>query len=136
MQWVNSKLAHFSEEPRLAIAPDPIELSVGLCVNRFQCNALIAVCQAEQLRAERRWAGLVNITQDTSSMGLVQLKRNYRPVTKEKLTAQHSITEPVVLPIKLHIFEPDGRHFAFDVRTYAILKIDTNVGDWKCNESR
>jgi uncharacterized protein len=62
-----------------------------------------------------------------ASSTLIQLKRDQRPVHKENAARQSSTSEIVILPIEVHIFEHEGWHFAFDVRNYAILKIDASA---------
>lgn len=68
----------------------------------------------------------MNSTLVTSSKPLVQLKRDKRVVLKGN-AVRESPREIVVLPIEVHIFEHEGWHFAFDVRNYAILKIDASA---------
>lgn len=69
----------------------------------------------------------MNPTVATSTMPLVQLKRA-RPSVYTKSTETLRVTpEKVVFPIEVHIFEHEGRYFAFDVRNYGIMKIDASA---------
>ena len=69
----------------------------------------------------------MNITSAVPPSPLVQLKRSNPFVREERWSAPSPAAEHVVLPIEVHLFEHAGVYFAFDVRNYAIFKIDASA---------